>query len=297
MLAQHIGAIIYATAGTPTKRDFLYKTFAIPKAHIFSSRTSEFKDGILCATDNKGVDVVINSLAGSLLQDTWALIADFGRFVEIGKKDFLQNSYLPMKQFDRNVTFSGLDLRALFEKRPEEVRECMAEIADLLRRKIIYPIHPVTPLPISQIATGLRKLQSGQNIGKIVITFDKDDSVLAETLGAPSHMELNRNATYLISGGTKGIGLSLAYWMIENGAHNVAVLGRSGASGPEVQKLLEQYKGTKIRVEALACDVGSRPQLQEALRSIKNLPPVRGVVHSALFLNVSCLLINTIQKN
>ena len=84
----------------------------------------------------------------------------------------------------------------------------------------------------------------------------------------------------------RGIGLDLAYWMIEDGARNVVVLGGSGDSGPQVQKLLWQYQGIDVRVRAFACDVGSRADLAKALESIKDLPPVGGVVYSALVLSV-----------
>ncbi|KIM94801.1 hypothetical protein OIDMADRAFT_172503 [Oidiodendron maius Zn] len=287
VLAQHLGARIFATAGTPAKREFLHETFSISREDIFSSRTPEFRDGILCATDSQGVDVVVNSLSGNLLQETWALMGDFGRFVEIGKRDLLQNSNLGMRPFDRNVTFSGVDLRTLFERRPEEERECLADLVDLIRRKVIVPIRPVTTLSISQLAMGLRKLQSGQNVGKIVVTMGPDDSVLADflpTLDVPSGRLLRPDATYLITGGTGGIGLSLASWMVKNGARSVVLLGRSGSSRPEVRKLLEQYDGTDVRMRAVSCNVGSRPELVHALQSIQDLPQVRGVVHGALFL-------------
>jgi NADPH:quinone reductase-like Zn-dependent oxidoreductase/ubiquinone/menaquinone biosynthesis C-methylase UbiE len=293
VLAQHFGARIFATAGSPAKREFLHETFGIPKADIFSSRTPEFRDGIMSATDGNGIDVIVNSLSGNLLQETWALVGDFGRFVEIGKRDLLSNSYLGMRPFDRNVTFSGVDLRTLFDRRPEEERECLADLVDLVQCKVIVPIRPVTTLSISQLTSGLRKLQSGQNIGKIVVTIGPDDFVLADcppTLGAPSGQLLHPDATYLITGGTGGIGLSLASWMINNGALNVVLLGRSGSSRPKVRKLLEQYEGTNVRMRAVACDVGSRTELVSALELIKDLPPVRGVVHGALYLRVSCLL-------
>jgi NADPH:quinone reductase-like Zn-dependent oxidoreductase/ubiquinone/menaquinone biosynthesis C-methylase UbiE len=296
VLAQHLRARVFATAGSPAKREFLHDTFGIPKEHIFSSRTPEFRDGILCATDSKGVDVIVNSLSGNLLQETWALIGDFGRFVEIGKRDLLQNSHLGMRPFDRNVTFSGIDLRTLFDRRPEEERECLSELVGLVQRKVIVPIRPVTTLSISQLAIGLRKLQSGQNVGKIVVTMGPDDSVLAEcppTLNVPSGQLLRPDATYLITGGTGGIGRSLASWMVLNGARSVVLLGRSGSSRLEVRKLLERYEGTSVRMRAIACDAGSRTELVHALQSIQDLPPVRGVVHGALYLRVSCLLIRS----
>ncbi|TVY55852.1 Compactin diketide synthase mokB, partial [Lachnellula cervina] len=292
VLAQHLEARIFATAGTPAKREFLRETYGIPEEQIFSSRTPAFRDGILNATDSQGVDVIVNSLSGNLLQETWDLIGDFGRFVEIGKRDLLQNSYLGMRPFDRNVTFSGVDLRTLFDRRPEEEKECLAELVDLVQRKVIVPIRPVTAVPISQLAIGLRKLQSGQNIGKIVVTLGPEDTVLADcppTLSVPSGQLLRPDATYLITGGTGGIGISLASWMVKNGALNVVLLGRSGSSRPEVKKLLEQYEGTDVQMRAVACDVGSRTELVSALQSIKDLPPVRGVVHGALYLRDSLL--------
>ena len=292
VIAQYIGAEIYATAGSPVKRQFLVDTFGIQKDHIFSSRTSEFRDGILSATGGRGVDVVVNSLSGDLLQETWSLMADFGRFVEIGKRDFLQNSYLAMKPFDRNITFSGVDLRAYFDKKPQELRECLLEVVDLLEKKAVRPIQPVTEMPISQIATGLRKLQSGQNIGKIVVTFDESDKVLAESpppSGIWTGKLLRPDATYLVTGGTGGIGLSLGPLLVENGARNVILLGRSGSSRPAVQKVLEQFKDTDINMRAIACDVGKRDDVLSALEAIKDLPPVRGIIHGALFLRVSVI--------
>ncbi|KAL9617355.1 MAG: hypothetical protein Q9160_007843 [Pyrenula sp. 1 TL-2023] len=277
VLAQHLGARIFATASTKAKREFLHEGLGLPRNQIFSNRKPGFRDSILCATDGKGVDVVVNSLSGELLMETWSLCANFGRFVEIGKKDAFQNSNLPMKPFSSNVTFSGVDLRDLFKHRPEELREIFSEVISLLHRKVIVPIKPITILPVSQFATGLRKLKCGENIGKTVVTFGKDESVLAESALRPSHVTLNPNATYLITGGTRGIGLDLAYWMIENGAQNVVVLGRSGASGLEVTKLLKRYQGTDVCVRAFSCDVGSRMELASVLESMKDLPPVRGV--------------------
>jgi NAD(P)-dependent dehydrogenase (short-subunit alcohol dehydrogenase family) len=81
--------------------------------------------------------------------------------------------------------------------------------------------------------------------------------------------------------------------MIENGSKNVVVLGRTGSANPEVQKLLQKYEGTDVTARALACDVGDKLSLVDALESIKDMPPVRGVVHSALILNVSGLDVPT----
>lgn len=98
---------------------------------------------------------------------------------------------------------------------------------------------------------------------------------------------MRTDATYLITGGTRGIGLDPAQLMIDLGARNIVLLGRSGGSSPEVLKILQKYADTNVHVEAFACDVGSPEQLQDIVDVIgKDLPPVRGVIHSALLLSV-----------
>ncbi|MCJ1251296.1 hypothetical protein MMC30_008528 [Trapelia coarctata] len=298
-LAQNIGAVVFATAGSVEKREFLHKTFAIPEDRIYSSRTPEFRQGILNKTDGKGVDVVVNSLSGQLLQETWSLIAEFGRFIEIGKKDVLDNSHLGMRNFYRNVTFTCVDLDQYFVKRPEFLKECLIEIVDMLERKVIGPIQPVTKLPVSEVVSGFRKLQSGNNIGKIVTILGPGEKVMAES---PSPLQqqgklLHTNATYVITGGTGGIGRSLVAWMLDNGAANVILLGRSGASNPDVAKIIQQNNqpASGIHVRAIACDVASRAGLGAALDAIKDLPPVRGVIHGSLYLRDSMFMNATFE--
>ncbi|KAL9587952.1 MAG: hypothetical protein Q9203_003236, partial [Teloschistes exilis] len=283
MIAQHIGAQIFATAGSVEKRE-VAQTFGIPMNRIFSSRDSEFKDAILEATDDRGVDLVVNSLSGPLLRKTWDLVAENSTFVEIGKEDLLENSYLPMRNFDKNVTFSAIDLRKLAVARPDAVKEWLSSIVHLIESQQIMPIRPVTSVPISEVKTGLRKLQSGQNICKIVATLE-NQTVMVEhpsPLKARSESLLHQDATYLISGGTGGIGRALASWMIKKGARNLVLLGRSGASRAHVIELLKRYDGTDIYVRALACDISSRSDMIRTVEALRDLPRVRGVIHGAL---------------
>ncbi|KAG6281496.1 Type I Iterative PKS [Claviceps purpurea] len=284
-VARHIGARILATTGTSEKRDFLNKSLGIPSSQIFSSRSAQFRDGVLCATSGKGVDVIVSSLAGERLVDTWALAAHFGRFVQIDKKAALHDTNLPMRAFERNVSFSSIDIRDLYQKRPAEMKEVLNEVLRLMERRVVVPIQPVTVLPMSQFSSALRKLKLGDTMGKIVMTLGQDERVMAESALQPTPLSLKTDATYLITGGTRGIGLNLAYWLIENGARNVVLLGRSGSSGPDVKKLLEKYQETGVTVRAFACDVGSREQLAMVVTLIQDLPPVCGVIHSALVLS------------
>lgn len=108
-LAQYKQAEIYVTVGTEDKRLFLESEFGIPRSRMFSSRSTAFAKEILAATGGRGVDVILNSLTGELLDETWRICADGGSMVEIGKRDILDRKQLAMEPFDRNCSYRALD--------------------------------------------------------------------------------------------------------------------------------------------------------------------------------------------
>ncbi len=87
ILAQHIGADIYVTVSSSAKKQFLIDTYGLSEDHVFNSRDLTFAKGVKRMTGGRGVDVVLNSLAGEALRQTWLCVAPFGRFVEVGKRD------------------------------------------------------------------------------------------------------------------------------------------------------------------------------------------------------------------
>ncbi|KAI8944006.1 hypothetical protein F4801DRAFT_287483 [Xylaria longipes] len=110
MLAKHFGAELYATVGSQEKRDLIMNRYGIPASHTFNSRDISFAQGILAATGGHSVDVVLNSLAGPLLQASFDILARFGHFFDIGKRDLEGNSALEMETFSRHTSFSVVDL-------------------------------------------------------------------------------------------------------------------------------------------------------------------------------------------
>lgn len=109
-IAQHVGAEIFVTVSTTEKRK-LMKEHGIKDDHIFNSRDLSFTKGINRMTNGQGMDVIINTLTGEALRQTWACISPFGRFVELGKKNALANNRLEMKHFSANVSFSMVNVQ------------------------------------------------------------------------------------------------------------------------------------------------------------------------------------------
>ena len=94
-------------------------TFGIPRNHIFNSRDSSFLPSLKNETGGRGVDLVLNSLSGELLHASWECVADFGKMLEIGKRDFIGRGHLDMAIFEANRSFFGIDLAKLGVEKPE----------------------------------------------------------------------------------------------------------------------------------------------------------------------------------
>jgi acyl transferase domain-containing protein/NADPH:quinone reductase-like Zn-dependent oxidoreductase len=109
-VCRYLGARVYATVGSDEKREFLMRNYDIPSAHIFSSRSTDFADELMAATHGRGVDVVLNSLSGEMLHESWRCVADNGVFVDIGKKDILDRASISMEPFNRNASYRAVDM-------------------------------------------------------------------------------------------------------------------------------------------------------------------------------------------
>ena len=108
-----LGATIFNTVGSVEKRDHLIRKHTVPAEKIFYSHDISFVEDIIQHTGGKGVDVVLNSLSGEVLHASWECLAAYGRFVEIGKRDLQNNAKLAMQGFERNCTFTAVDLEAI----------------------------------------------------------------------------------------------------------------------------------------------------------------------------------------
>jgi NADPH:quinone reductase-like Zn-dependent oxidoreductase len=176
MLAQRVGAEVFVTVGSDEKRQFVTEHYGIQPDHILFSRDTSFAGKIMEVTEGRGVDVVLNSLAGSLLQESFNCLAPFGRFIELGKRDFELNNSLAMEAFTRAVTFSSVDIITLGERKPMQANRILKHVVKLVAAKEIDAVHPVTVYPLSDVEKAFRLMQAGKHMGKIVL------SVTPETL-------------------------------------------------------------------------------------------------------------------
>ncbi|KAH8880112.1 hypothetical protein GQ53DRAFT_891722 [Thozetella sp. PMI_491] len=287
MLARHVGAEIFATVSTEEKKDILMETYGIPEDHIFSSRDLVFSKGIMRLTKNRGVDVILNSLSGEALRVSWDCIAPFGRFVEIGKRDIYSNRRLDMFPFSRNVTFASCDLETVMRLDQKTTARLLRDTMKCWEEGVFTKPNPLNIFPYSKMEECFRLLQSGNHIGKVVLTANPGD--LVPVIPRPhKQYRLRADASYVLSGGLGGLGRSTARWMVSRGARNLIFLSRNGASSEAAQQLLQELEAGGCQAMAFSCDVSNSGDLHRALsESSGSMPPIRGCIQGAMQLKDS----------
>ena len=298
-LCQLIGAEIFATVGTIEKKKLLMEHYRIPEDHIFSSRDASFAESIMEMTGDIGVDVIMNSLAGEMLRVTWECIAPFGRFVELGARDYTINTRLEMQKFAHNVTFTVVNLVSLVKERPKIAAEVWADVMALFRVKQLQGPFPLTIYTISEVEKALRAMQAGKHMGKLVAVAQPNCMVKVgilipllpreahyfQAIPAQCKMTLfKKNASYMIVGGLSGLGQALAQWMVENGARNLILTSRSGLTKSGAIERVELLQKMGANVTVYAFDVSDASQVSNVLSQASKLPPICGVVQGAMVL-------------
>ncbi|KAK8023336.1 hypothetical protein PG991_006575 [Apiospora marii] len=296
MLAKHLGVTeIYATAGSQEKRDLLQREHGIPADRIFNSRDAAFAPAVLAATKGRGVDVVLNSLPGPLLQASLGAVASLGYLIEVGKQDIEGNSLVALESFSRGISFISLDVPTLLQRRGADVQRALSMMAGLIEKQVVKPVQPVTVYPMQDIQAAFRFVQSGAQMGRVVLSAGPEEQVrvVPRPKGLTSRTQLRPDASYLIVGGVGGIGRSVAHWLVSHGARNLILISRS-ASDLELEKnkdtegalFVRELREMGCRVLPVSCDISIASSLTTALRASADagLPPVRGVVQGAMLL-------------
>ena len=282
-IAKWMGAEIYVTAGSDEKRDFLR---LLGVDHVFDSRSLAFADEILARTDGKGVDAVLNSLAGEAINRNFRVLKPFGRFLELGKRDFYENTKIGLRPFRNNISYFGIDADQLMQARPDLTRSLFAEVMALFTEGVLHPL-PYHIFEAEDIVDAFRYMQQARQIGKIVITYRNGiNHVHTPSPATRKHLVLAANASYLVTGGLGGFGLRTAEWLVSKGARNLVLISRSGPSSEEARNAIGRLEKQGVNVHAASCDITDKKATSALLAKIaKTLPPLRGIVHAATVIN------------
>jgi len=278
-LCQNAGATVFATAGTDKKRQFLKEVVGVE--HVFSSRNARFYEEIKKITNGRGVDMIINSISGEMLVKSVDLLATSGSFFELGKRDIFDNRHINLYKLRNNCAFHVIDLElALLHGDSSEgvimLQEAMRQYAE----NLIKPIQ-LQSFDIADMKEAFELHQKATSIGKLVLNFDSQKPIQIVS-HEDSHPTNIRNGTYLITGGTGGVGLTFAKWLIQHKNIKRIVLTSRRQPAKDVQQQIDALNVGGVSVDVLTADVANLAQIKSVIDNIEaNSAPLRGVIHGA----------------
>ena len=280
-VARWIGATIFATASSPEKRDLL---ISLGVSRVWDSRSLAFVEGVLEATDGRGVDVVLNSLSGEAMERSFEALAPLGRFVEIGKRDIIEKARLPMTAFDRSASFIALDLDRLSVTHPDLIARLFKDTWERFEAGDFRPL-PLTRFPAAKVADAIRFMAQSRHVGKVVIDFDDADDIAILPLARRTD-QIRSDATYLVTGAFGGFGQELSKALAARGARHLVLAGRSGANTPAARTMLDDLRKTGVAVREIRIDIADAAAVGRLVDAIaQGMPPLAGVFHAAAVLD------------
>ncbi|WP_353942643.1 type I polyketide synthase [Streptomyces sp. HUAS MG91] len=258
-LARHLGAKVFGTASRG-KWEVL-RGQGLDEAHIASSRDLEFEQRVLDATGGRGVDVVLDSLAGEFVDASLRALGDRGRFIEMGKTDIRDADEVAAAH--PGVAYQAFDLP---DAGPDLIGEMLAEIMRLFSEDALTLL-PVTTWDVRRAPEAFRYVSQARHTGKVVLTVPR---------------EVDPEGTALVTGATGTLGRLVARRLItEHGVRNLVLAGRRGSQAPGMTELTAELEELGARVTVEACDVADRASVAGLLERIPAAHPLTVVVHAA----------------
>ena len=261
-LAHHVGARVLATAH-PRKHHVLHQ-LGIPASCCASTRDTGFVDMVNTATDGAGVDVVLDCLAGELVDAGLGVVAEGGWFVEIGKTDIRDPDQL-------TNTHPLLQYRAydLGMEPPEQIAAMLAVLAPLWTGKIL-PTLPVTSYGITDAGAAFRDISQARHTGKIVFT---------------TPITLDPDGAVVITGGTGMIGSTLAAHLVtEHHVKHLVLVSRTGATSSHANQLVDELTGLGAHISVISADVTDPNAVDAIIQQASATRRITAIIHTAAVL-------------
>ena len=243
----------------------------IPMERIASSRDTAFEPKFFNATRGEGMDVVLGSLFGEIVDASLRLLPRGGRFLEMGKRDIRDAEWV-------NEEHPGVEYRAfdLVDAGPERHGEMMETLVQWLEAGEIAPL-PLQAYDVREVERVFRWMSKGGHVGKLVLEMPR---------------ALRQEGTVLLTGAMGGLGRVMAKHLVEeHGVRHLMLLSRSGMKSEGSEAFVEELKAAGAQsVSVRACDVSKREAVAEALASIPDAHPLQAVFHLAMVLDDGVLM-------
>nr|ALQ32756.1 putative polyketide synthase [Fusarium aywerte] len=265
-LALTIGAQVIIASSSQKEKELLISQLGLPATHIFSRNSPSFSQAVLHATQGCGVDVVLDFSGGDALKSSMSSLATGGRVITTQK---LGQSMAPMDLLARNITFSAVDISNISSRVMHRLTENVAKLLfdDKLKSDL------VESFTLSRVGDALRHLQ------------EVDSSERVQFIQEHRSWSFDSNSTYLVAGGSGGLGRAIIEWMVKRGARNLIVPSRSGGTSQAAAELISKLTSHGVHIIAPKCDVSIREDVKAMLDDCAGImPPIKGCINAAMVL-------------
>ncbi len=273
-IAMAAGAQIYATA-SEAKRPLL-KSMGIQ--HVMDSRSMSFIDEVMEKTNGAGVDIILNSLSGEAIERGISILAPFGKFIEIGKRDIYENNALNLRVMRNNISFHAVDVSRLIAADPVLTAEIMSALSTAFNDGYYKPIHHQV-YPITSAKYVFKKMSQGKHIGKLILNHMQDDFFVKDRRN--NEIIIKPQKAYMIVGGLGDFGLTVADWLVSEGARKIIFVSRSGANTDNKQARVDLLITQEVSVDIEECDVCDAGAINKLVTDTSATFGLAGIFHLA----------------
>ncbi|KAF5254445.1 hypothetical protein FANTH_703 [Fusarium anthophilum] len=278
-LAQTMSARVFATVSTAAEKQLLIDTLGLNADSIFDSNSPSLTQDVMRVPEEEGVDVLLDC-SRDTLHTLLSCVTDGGYLVSLGGRNSSVASKMAVEIMSRNLTFSSIDIMRL---KPKVFSQLAQTTMQLLAEGKIQPPQLLPAFKTSDIRKGFKKLQE-DTIERVIVTAEQGDAV-------PQFVQDRRlwtfdgNSTYLVAGGSGGLGRAIIRWMADRGAKHLIVPSRSGAASEAAAQLVAELTSHGVNIVAPKCDLSIREDVTVMLEECsRTMPPIKGCINAAMVL-------------
>ena len=287
-VAHFRGCEVYTTVGSDEKRAFLLNHFPfLTENHIGNSRSGSFEKWIMQQTNYQGVDCVINSLSGELMEAGLRVVKKFGHFVEIGKRDIQENKRISLHKFLDAISYHALSVDQDVIDNSANLNDIIHLFKEGLHSGEVQPL-PHTVFDIENIEKAMRYMAAGKHIGKVLLKIGEENFTAHqhERKSVLSSFVINNEGVYVITGGLGGFGFELISWLAEKGAKNILVSSRGGVKNNYQHYKLALLARHGVNVNISCADITSESGVANLMSEAKSMSnTISGIFHLAMILD------------
>ncbi len=228
-----------------------------------------------------GVDVILNSLAGEAMERSLELLRPFGRFLELGKRDFYGNTKVGLRSFRHNISYFGIDADHLLTRKPALASKLLRDISLNFCDGAYRPL-PHRLFESNDIEEAFRLMQKSGHVGKILVRPPAPGTGASPNI---REFKASSDGVHVVFGGTSGFGLEMVRWLSERGAKHILVASRSGGN-TETLSALQTDLGTRgIKLTVERCDVSDFDDVAALLTGLRANQRLAGISLTAMVLD------------